>query len=120
MNMTEQEAKTVAMLRCYFHCSWSKIGQLCAATWGKERAFSAAGLAVDDAGSQILGRDLCTQSEKALHECGIAIQDIDDMLMYEGVCPACKRADMFFHDAKESRQCPKCGGNILGKPKHEP
>lgn len=118
--MTEQEARTVALLRCYFKCSWSKIGQLCSMTWGEQRAFQAAGLAAGDAGNQILGRDLCTSAEKFLRMCGVAINDFDDMLMYEGVCPACKQSFMFFHDAEESRQCPKCGGNILGKPKHEP
>jgi hypothetical protein len=98
--MTTEEAKIIAMLRCHFQCSFSKLAGLANAVWG-DRVWELA------ENKSPLGRALVSAMERTL---GIPHADSDRMVMAELVCMACQRTQWSLcYETDTTKECSHCG-----------
>lgn len=103
VNMTREEANTIAVLRVHFGCTYSKIAGLAKAIWDTKYAMLMAG--TDNPGK--LGECLIGTMEKVL---GLAPCESDNMIMTEDFCIHCKNIEWSLcHRSDVGKECSKCG-----------
>lgn len=101
--ITETEARTVALLRMHFDCTFSKLGMCCQALWDSDRCFEITGYRYGAPMGQ--GMVIAMEDYFGLERC-----ESDKMRMGSQMCAACGRPQIaisYAHDT--AKECGHCG-----------
>jgi hypothetical protein len=111
--LTETEARTIALLRMHFNCSFSKLAGICVALWDRKRCEEISGGA--GYGSP-LGQALIIAMEDyyKMDRC-----ESDNMEMNEQICTSCKKLQWAISPNRDiPKECGHCGAfDALWTPK---
>jgi hypothetical protein len=101
--ITESEARTVALLRMHFNCSFDKLAMCCQALWDADRCQEITGYRYGSPMGQ--GMVIAMEDHFRLERC-----ESDKMSMGEQQCSACNKSQVaisYSHDTP--KQCGFCG-----------
>jgi hypothetical protein len=101
--MTETEARTVALLRMHFGCTFGKLAMCCEALWGATRCKEITGYGYDSPMGQ--GMIIAMEDYFKLERC-----ESDNMSMGEQQCATCGKLQVAISYAHDTpKQCGHCG-----------
>ena len=103
--MTIHEARTIAVLRMHYQCTFSKLAGLARAIWGGEHCKEMTGGRYDYGAP--LGLDLIVKMEEVL---GLETCESDKMVMAELLCENCRHTQWAIcYPSDTEKQCDNCG-----------
>jgi len=101
--ITETEARTVALLRMHFGCTFSKLAICCEALWDSKRCKEITGYGYGAPMGQ--GMVVAMEDHLGLERC-----ESDGMNMGEQRCASCNRYQMAISPASDTpKECGHCG-----------
>jgi hypothetical protein len=102
-NMTETEARTVALLRMHFGCTFGKLAMCCQALWDADRCEELTGYRYGSPMGQ--GMVIAMEDYFKLERC-----ESDNMSMGEQRCAACGLSQVAISRSHDTpKQCGFCG-----------
>lgn len=101
--MTETEARTVALLRMHFQCSFGKLAMCCEALWDANRCEQITGHRHGSAMGQ--GMVIAMEDYYRLER-----GESDNMHMNEQICLSCNRSQVAISPNRDTpKECGHCG-----------